>query len=121
MPAKREYQPPPEREDTESRYIGFKARSGVDDDIIAWWAAFPQGQGSQVLRDLIRSQALDQEVPTATGDTGAILAELAALRELVEYMARQMAEGGFSVVSGAPTLSSEEIEIRERNVKAASW
>src|SRR5437870_4494316 len=45
-----------------SKTIGFKAFQDTDQDILEWWEGLPEGQRSQVLRDLIRSAMADQGI-----------------------------------------------------------
>lgn len=129
------------------KLIAFKAYYDEDEDILEWWEGIPDGERSEVIRDVVR-QYLD--LPTKRRKK-LIIPELSdvrrdtvwirdALNELPEYMDRLIkgvaeAVGNRPIVvqSGARAspqdnqdnenddLTQDETENRSKRMKNATW
>lgn len=124
MPAKRGYKPAKGKRQRNAHLIGFMAYETHDADILAWWDNLEYGQGSAILRALIRTNALN----TAQVDITSVLLEVAALRATVEQMCRQMEDMDRKLLSGVALaqpgqskLDADEAEKRQRNISRMKW
>lgn len=103
------------------KLIGFKAFVDTDQDIIAWWDNLPPGQGSEVLRTLIRDHL------AGAGEADLMVRQLEALRVDMNAQFRALA-GQLRQVSVAATvapaaerLSDGEIAERTRAILKQKW
>ncbi len=129
----------------QSKTIGFKAFYDDDADILEWWERMPEGERSQVLRDLIRAALMGQaDKPRANGHTTAVkgqeLAQVCedttwirnALSDLPSYLERLMSqvvvtrpvlqvEPPDDVQDEGPRLEQDAIERRKTKMRQNVW
>ncbi len=128
-----------------SKTIGFKAFYNDDADILAWWEEMPEGERSQVLRELIRAAPTGQENnQRANGhNTGANRQQLAkvcedttwirsALSDLPAYLERLVGqavvtrpvlqvEPSDEAQDDGPRLEQDAIERRKTKMRQNVW
>lgn len=106
------------------KLIGFKAFVDTDQDIIAWWDALPPGQGSEVLRTLIRDHLAGE------GGDDLMVRQLEALRVDMTAQFRALAQQLRQMTIAAPAapaapegdqLSRAEIAERTRAILKQKW
>ena len=122
-----------------SKTIGFKAFHDTDADIIAWWEALPEGDRSDLLRDLIRaaiagSVAHKHEPATPmlrqiSDDTAWLRAALTDLPGYLERLVSQVASSrpeASSTDSGTPPaaashLDQDAVQRRKAKMRQNDW
>lgn len=130
------------RADAKCKTIGFKAFYGNDADILTWWEAMPEGERSDVLRELIRKainsesrgtpqtgQSKDTQFRQVCEDTAWIRNALTDLpgyleRLVVRVTAAQAASPPVtpdSPPNDVPQLAQEVIQRRKANMRQNTW
>lgn len=122
------------------KLIAFKAYHDTDQDILDWWEGIEDGERSNALRDLIRSQLGVQRQSENTTETELLAVRRDtvwirdALNDLPVYLERLMHElsaNGQSIPNGPPparaspaddpALTDAEAQRRTRRLKRATW
>ena len=128
--------------DAKSKTIGFKAFYGNDADILAWWEAMPEGERSDVLRELIRkainseSRGTPQTDPSKDKQFGQVCEDTAricnALTDLPVYLERLVVRVTATQAASPPVtpdsppndvpqLAQEVIHRRKANMRQNTW
>jgi hypothetical protein len=126
-----------------SKTIGFKAFHDADQDILTWWEEMPEGERSQVLRDLIRAAMAGQGISSPSNGHNANSFQLTqvcedtawirnALSDLPAYLDRLVGQVAATrqvpqaVVSeepqdDGPRLEQDAIERRKTKMRQNVW
>ena|SRR5664279_5619518 len=125
-----------------SKTIGFKAFQETDADLLTWWDGLPDGERSQVLRDLIRAAIARQSShPNSNGhgssqaftqvceDIASIRTAITDLPGYLERIVTQVAvvrpvmEPGIpdTPPDNTPRLEQEAIDRRKANMRQNTW
>lgn len=133
------------RASRKSKTIGFKAFQDTDADLLMWWDGVPEGERSQILRDLIRAALSEQgsslrsnghgingnghELAQVSEDTAWIRSALSDLPSYLERLVTQVAitrpviqHGPPEVLSGdSPKLEQDAIDRRKAKMRQNTW
>jgi hypothetical protein len=101
--------------------IGTSAYLDTDPDLVAWWQSLPEGQGSEILRKMIRASL----ATSVTQDQEQIVALLHNLSRDVKAIGQQLkgaiVAGQEQHAPGVKLLTEEEAEAKLDNILANDW
>ena len=125
------------------KLIAFKAYHDTDQDILDWWEGIEDGERSDALRDLIRSQlgvqrqsenTTEIELLAVRRDTVWIRDALNDLPVYLEQLMHELSANGPPIPNGQPparaspanhvddpALTDAEAQRRTRRLKRATW
>lgn len=100
--------------------IGFKAFEDSDADLISWWKHLPHGEGSLLLRKILRDW-LDHNDPITAEHMREIMERLDAIDTRLANLRGQTVLTEDTTEADPVELSEDEIAVRESRIRNQRW